>query len=107
MSSDNRFSFVIGILAEHQNADKSITTEMIRRAVVDLYGDWDIVSESTKSFIERAIENGDYDTMRREIAVEEKETKAAMLEFEEKYPAAITKDNIESILAILKRKTVT
>ena len=103
----NDLSDVIGILAEHQNADKSITTEMIRRAVVDLYGDWDIVSESMKSFIERAIENGDYDTMLREIAVEEKETKAAMLEFEEKYPAAITKDNIESILAILKKKTVT
>lgn len=100
----NDLSDIIGILAEHQKTGRPITKEMVREAVVDLYGEWDVLSDTAKIFIDDVMESGDYEEMHKEISTEEKVTKASLIEFEEKYPDSVNKGNVEEIIAKLKQK---
>ena len=100
----NDLSDIIGILAAHQKYGGSITKEMVRKAVIDLYGEWDVLPDTAKLFFDDVMKNGDYEEMRKEISAEEKETKSSLIEFEEKYPDTVNKDNVEDIIAKLKQK---
>ena len=51
-------SDVAGILSEHKSKGKPITMEQIRRAVCDLYGDWTLLPEHARQFIEWAMRAG-------------------------------------------------
>ena len=100
----NDLSDIVGILAEQQKAGCPITEEMIHKAVTELYDDWKNIPESARVFIDDVIRNGDYESIREEVVSEEKSTKDILLNFEGKYPDVANKDNVESIIAMLKCK---
>lgn len=100
----NDLSDIIGILAEHKAANAPISIDKIKKAVVDLYGDWDVLSDSSKSFIENAIADGDYEAMRKTIANEEESIKDALLEVTRQGHDTGKMENRDDILKLLKGK---
>lgn len=99
-------SDVLGILAEHEKRDEPITLERIQQAVIDLYGSWDALSETSRSFISNAMDDGRFSELYAQTIVGEKESKELLLGFEQEYPGVTKETNLESILAQLRaRKT--
>lgn len=97
-------SDIIGILAAHERRGAPITKEMISSAVVDLYGSWDGITETSRRFIDDAIRGGDYSRLIKEIKQEEMATKDELIEFEEKYPGRMNAENVDNIIDQLKIK---
>jgi hypothetical protein len=77
---------------------------MIRKAACDLYGQWEALPEYARKFAEAVLKNGDYEKARAEVIAEENETRNVLIEFEDNYPGAANKDNMENILAQLKER---
>lgn len=94
----NDLSDIVGILAEHQEAKKPISYEMIDSAVKNLYGGWDDFSEDSVSFIRGIINKKNYRSAYEQIRQDEKRTKETLLDFQENYPGVLDEKNIDSIL---------
>ena len=101
----NDLSDIIGILAEHEKRNQPITLEMINKAVIDLYGEWDDFPEDSKSFIEDAIKKGNYEDVYISTNDEEKLSKDMLVGFEKDYPGVTKTSNIDEILKNLKKKS--
>ena len=97
-------SDVIGILWEHEKRGEPLTLNRIRQAVADLYGSYDVLTDNVKLFIERALENGDYEKMYNRVRQAEAENKENLLEYQEKKPGVINTDNASDIIAALRRR---
>lgn len=97
-------SDIAGILWEHQKKGTPISREAIDNAVVVLYGDWSEIPAVSKTFIDDAFRNGDYEKAYRKIRESEQNAKAALLDFDKKYPGELKEDNINSVLEQAKRK---
>ena len=97
-------SDVIGILWEHEERGDPLTFSRIRQAVADLYGSYDALTDGVKLFIERALEDGDYEKMYSRVRQAEAENKENLLEYQEKKPGVIHTDNISDIIAALKKR---
>ena len=54
--------------------------------------------------LEKAFENGDYETLYNRSREDEKEAKEILIEFEEQYPNTLKTENIDTILEQMKRK---
>lgn len=100
----NDLSDIIGILAEHEKLNAPITIESIDLAAQKLYGGWNDVPPDSKQFIEEVIRTGNYADVYASVCEEEKQTKAALIQFEKDYPHAATESNVNEILANLKAK---
>ncbi len=102
----NDLSDVVGILREHKNHGTPIDMVEIRKAVSDLYGDWEQLPEISRSFIENVMQSKDLDALFAEIVANEKETKGLLMDFQKDYPGVLKGSNAEKIIADLKtRKT--
>ena len=102
----NDLSDVVGILREHKNNGTPIDMVEIRKAVSDLYGDWEQLPEISRSFIENVMQSKDLDALFAEIVANEKETKGLLMDFQKDYPGVLKGSNAEKIIADLKtRKT--
>ena len=101
----NDLSDIIGVLAEHEKRNHPITLEMINKAVNDLYGGWEDFPEDSKSFIEDAIKNGNYEQVYLSTNEEEKLSKDMLIGFEQDYPGVTKASNIDEILKNLKKKS--
>lgn len=102
----NDLSDVVGILREHKNNGTPIDMVEIRKAVSDLYGDWEQLPEISRSFIENVMQSKDLDALFAEIVANEKETKGLLMYFQKDYPGVLKGSNAEKIIADLKtRKT--
>lgn len=97
-------SDVIGILAEHEKRGEPITMERIDKAVTDLYGSWDKISEDSKNFIHEAMKKGDFEKAYAEISAEETKSKGLLINFEQDYPGVTNTANVNDILKNLKKK---
>ncbi|MBR3963468.1 MAG: hypothetical protein IKK14_08090 [Oscillospiraceae bacterium] len=97
-------SDVIGILAEHEKRGEPITMDRIDKAVTDLYGSWDKISEDSKNFIEEAMKKGDFEKAYAEISAEETKAKGLLINFEQNYPGITNTANVNDILKNLKKK---
>lgn len=97
-------SDVIGILREHEKRGDPLTLSRIRQAVTDLYGSYDVLTDDVKLFIERALEDGDYEKMYNRVHQAEAENKENLLEYQEKKPGVIDQDNASDIIAALRRR---
>lgn len=97
-------SDVIGILAEHEKRGEPITMDRIDKAVTDLYGSWDKISEDSKNFIEEAMKKGDFEKAYAEISAEESKAKGLLINFEQDYPGVANTANVNDILKNLKKK---
>ena len=58
-------SDVLGILAEHEKRGDPIPIDRIRRAVADLYGEWDALPAASREFIENVMESGRFSIFAR------------------------------------------
>lgn len=100
----NDLSDIVGILAEHEKQGKAITLEMIKKAVINLYGSWDKLSADSRDFIEGTMEKGNFEQLYKTVSEEEKKSKETLIEFQQDYPGVATTENIDSILNNLKKK---
>lgn len=100
----NDMSDIVGILSEHEIREKPITLEQIRLAVIHMYGSWDVLPEISKTFIEDVMASKNYATIYAQTVANEKESKETLIRFEEDYPGATTKDNVNDILKALHKR---
>ncbi len=100
----NDLSDVVGILAEHKKNDIDISIEKIIKAVEDLYGNWDILSNDSKEYITNIFKDGNFEKIYKKIVDEEKEAKNLLVTFENDYPKVLDTDNVNQVLETLKRK---
>lgn len=98
-------SDVIGILFEHEKRREPITMEQVRKAVTDLYGNWDVLPEASQAFIENVMNSNQLAQLYEQIAAGEKETKALLIRFEQDYPGVTKQSNVDAIAGTLQKKT--
>ncbi len=97
-------SDVIGILWEQEKSGDPLTMERIQSAVKDLYGTYDVIAHDVRTFIEKAIQDGNYESMYTRVREAEAENKENLLEYQEEKPGVITGDNAGDIIAVLRRR---
>ena len=101
----NDKSDVIGILAEHEKKNKSISYDKIKKAVTDLYGDWSNLPEDSQTFKEDIYRSDkSFEDQYREIRQEEIKVKNALISFRESNPGVINKTNFAEIIDIIDNK---
>lgn len=100
----NDLSDIVGILLEHEKNGNPISYEQVDKAVINLYGTWDDISDFAKETIKDIFDSNDYETLYDEYRKSESETKSDMIEFEEKYPKVMNNDNADDIISRLKLK---
>ena len=98
-------SDIIGILKEQENNGKPLSLDMIKKAVTDLYGSYDVITNEMKQFIEDAIADSNYAEQYIKVRKAETENKANLTEFINENPdAVINGDNINELIDILKNR---
>lgn len=97
-------SDIIGILIEQARMGDMITEERIRLAAERLYGGYDRLPESSRSFIETAMQRADLPSMYQDILRQERENKDILVTFEEHYPNTLNEDNLQNILAAARAR---
>ena len=100
----NDLSDIAGILWEHQKNGNPITSDMVEKAVVLLYGSWKQIPETSKQLINAAFAAGDYETLFLQNIESEKQSKDILENFDKAYPGELKKENIDVILEQAKRK---
>ena len=98
-------SDVLGILAEHEKNQTPISLERIRKAVVDLYGSWDVLSETSQAFIEKVMEEGHFEITYSQIVNDEDNAKALLKQFESYYPGITNESNVDAIVTELQQNS--
>ena len=97
-------SDIIGVLWEQERAGDPLTLERIRKAVENLYGSYDVISEETRQFVEQALKNGGYEEMYMRVRQAESENKQNLLKYQAEKPEAITTDNVNDIIDALRKR---
>ena len=97
-------SDVLGVLAEHEKRGIPITMDQIHKAVIDLYGDWETLSEASQAFIENVMGDGRFVELYEETARGERETKDLLIQFEKDYPGVARESNVDEIAGNLQKK---
>ncbi len=100
----NDLSDVVGILVEQQKMKKNITFESIKRATIELYGDYEKLPENSRRFIESVYENPDITNLYEKLQADEKQNRNILLEFREDYPNVLNEDNLSDILELAKNR---
>lgn len=78
--------------------------EQIRKAVADLYGDWNSLSDSSRTFIRNIMMRGQFEKLYEQVAQGEKETKKLIIRFEKDYPGVMKSSNVNGIAVTLQKK---
>ena len=97
-------SDVLGILVDHEKSGNPIVFERIQQAVVDLYGDWLSIPETSRIFILNNMEDGRFEQLYKKISEGEQETKSLMIKFNSEYPDVIKESNADMIAGTLQMK---
>lgn len=97
-------SDIIGILWEQEKNGDPLSMERIKKAVEDLYGSYDVLSENMKQFVEKAVRDEKYKETYARVRRAEVENKENLLEYQEGKPGVINGDNVNDIIAALRRK---
>lgn len=100
----NDLSDIVGILLEHEKNGNPISYEQVDKAVINLYGSWDDISNFAKQTIKDIFASSDYEALYDEYRKSESETKSDIIEFKEKYPKVMNNDNADDIISKLKSK---
>ena len=95
-------SDIVGILREHQKRGDAIPFERVEKAVVDLYGSWDNLPQGAKEYITDTISAGNYEEVYALVRESEKDTKKALMDFEEEHPGVLNTGNIDKYLKDLR-----
>jgi len=100
----NDISDVYGILWEHQKNGKPLSKAKIEQAIIALYGDVANIPDNSNRLLEKAFDDGDFESLYKQSRADEKEAKEILLEFEEKYPHTLKSENIDIVLEQMKQK---
>lgn len=93
-------SDIVGILqARHDNP---ITLERIEKAVIDLYGSIDYISNEAYEYVREVISAKLSAAFYKDVRNEELSNKQLLQEFEEEYQDVLTEDNLSEILTKLQ-----
>ena len=97
-------SDVIGILWEHDKSGTPISLNQIKKAATDLYGSYEELPEYSRLFIEKIISEKEYEKTYKKVRNMESENKNILLNFQDEYPGAANADNINDIIATIRKK---
>ena len=97
-------SDIAGILYEQQVAGKPLTYERIDKAVCDLYGNWDKISDYARDLLDKIFACEDLQALFVELSEDEKAAKEALAEMVKKYPKAVNQDNVNDVIAAALKK---
>lgn len=97
-------SDIIGILNAQEQKGEPLTIDMIRRAITELYGSYDVISQDIRELVEQALSDKQYENLYLMIRNTELENKDILIEYHENKPNVIRKDNVNEILAALRKK---
>ena len=100
----NDLSDVLGILAEHEKRGTPLTIEQIKRAVADLYGDWNALPEKSQRFMEDVMNDGHFDALYQQVSASEQDAHNTLLRFEKDYPGVTNEANVDEIIKALQKK---
>lgn len=98
------FTDIIGILIECKKADKPLTQEVIKNAVLDLYGSLDVVKDEVWDRFNEIMENGDYEARYQLYKALELEVKELLIDFNSRNSNNMNESNLNDILSALKDK---
>jgi len=94
----NDLSDILGILSEHEKQGSPITMDQIQNAVRELYGDWAVLSDVSKKFIEDVMRKGEFEKTYTEMAAREKEIAELLIRFDKEHPNVLKENNTNAIL---------
>lgn len=97
-------SDIVGILNEQKKQGAPLSYEMINKAVIELYGDWNKIDKMNIELLKAALEEENLDDMFTSVMKEEQEAKSIILEIDKNYPDVVKADNINEILEKAKAK---
>lgn len=97
-------SDIVGILWEQKEQGRPLSFTDIDKAVINLYDSWDNLPGDAQSLVVRLLDNKNLEKLYLKFRNEEKAAKAALIDFEKKYPNVVSEDNLSSILSNLKAK---
>ena len=97
-------SDVIGILWEHEKSGTPISLNQIKKAAADFYDSYDKLPEYSRLFIERIIADKEYEKTYEKVRNMESENKDILLHFQDEYPGVTNTDNINDIIAAVRKK---
>ena len=100
----NDISDIIGILHEQKKQGKPITMSDIDKAVINLYGGWEYMSEDAYQLVQSILASDNLETLYQQYRQEEKANKEALIQFENDYPNVIKEDNLKDIITHLKTR---
>lgn len=100
----NDLSDIIGILAEHEKLGEMISIEMIKQAVIDLYDSYDAITDEMKLFIEKAIENRNFESVYNTIRKTENENQNTLIEYQKSKPGVIINANANDVIKALRKR---
>ena len=100
----NDMSDILGILSEHNTAGQKITMGQITQAVSDLYGNWDVLPEISREFIDNAMKDERYKELYKSTREKEIESKKLLIQFEHDYPGVTKQDSVNNIIQNLRKK---
>ncbi|MBR2067165.1 MAG: hypothetical protein IJ875_02750, partial [Solobacterium sp.] len=93
----NDLSDIVGILAEHKKQERPITIEQIKKATIELYGDWLSLPDTSRAFIENVMIDGQFEHLYSLIERGEQETKELLVRFEKDYSDIASISNANQI----------
>jgi hypothetical protein len=97
-------SDIAGIVLEQKKAEKPLSYEMIDKAICNLYGGWQDVSDYAKEVLDRVLSSDDLEKLFISLSEDEAEAKEALREMNVKYPNVVKQDNVNDIIAAIKAK---
>ena len=97
-------SDIAGIVLEQRKAEKPLNYQMIDKAVCDLYGGWQDVSDYSKEVLDKVLSSNQLEKLFISLSDDESEAKEALAEMNGKYPDVVKQDNVNEIIAALKLK---
>ncbi len=100
----NDISDIIGILQEQQKREEPISLQMIESAVINLYGSWESLPESSRELISKIMENNQLNQLYEQFRISERAAKESLIHFEQKYPGVTNSDNANDIIQNLKKR---
>jgi hypothetical protein len=100
----NDLSDIAGILMEHTEREEPLTLDMVKKAAGDLYGSYDKLPESSRTFIEAVYDQKDLHAFYCRCREQEQESKDILLEYQDSHPGELNGDNLAEVLRAAREK---
>lgn len=97
-------SDIVGILIEQEERGDKLSLDRIKKAIVDLYDEYEHIPENSRKFIESIYEQSDLKAFYKQCREMELDNKDVLVEFQDDYPGVLNGDNLADILKAAKAK---